>query len=48
MYSRGRGFARTAFYRGVGELVFGLVHAYAARFGFRYVDSADNPHFVKG
>lgn len=41
-------FARTAFYRGVGELVFGFVRVYAGRFGFRYVEDADNPHFVKG
>lgn len=39
-------FARTEFYRGVGELVFGLVRAYGTRFGFRYVDDADNPRFV--
>ena len=41
-------FARTEFYRGTGDLVFGLVRAYAARFGFQYVDDAENPHFVAG
>lgn len=40
-------FARTEFYRGVGDLVFGLVRAYAARFGFRYAEDEENPHFIK-
>ena len=39
-------FARTDFYRGVGELVFGLGRAWAARLGFQYVDDAENPRFV--
>lgn len=39
-------FARTEFYRGLGDLTFGLVRAYAARFGFAYVDG-ERPHFVQ-
>lgn len=39
-------FARTEFYRGLGDLVFGLVRTYATRFGFAYVDG-DKPHFVQ-
>ncbi len=38
-------FARTEFYRGAGGMVFGLVRAYAARFGFRYVDEEEHPRF---
>ena len=41
-------FARTDFYRGVGDFVFGLVRCYACRFGFRYVSDETNPHFVLG
>lgn len=40
-------FARTEFYRGTGDLVFGFVRAYATRFGFQYVDDAENPHFLR-
>lgn len=40
-------FARTAFYRGLGDLTFGLVRTYATRFGFEYCADAENPHFVQ-
>ena len=39
-------YARTDFYRGVGEFVFGLVRAYAACFGFAYVDDGAHSRFV--
>lgn len=39
-------FARTSFYHGVGDMVFGFVQTYAARFGFRYCDDEKSPQFV--
>lgn len=39
-------YAHTDFYRGVGELAFGICRAYAQRFGFEYRDSEDRPRFV--
>ena len=38
-------YARTDFYRGVGEFVFGLIRAYAARFAFAYVDGGVHARF---
>lgn len=38
--------SKTDYSRGVGELVFGIVRAYAARFGFVY-RGGDNPHFAE-
>ncbi len=38
--------SKTDYSRGIGELVFGIVRAYAARFGFVY-RGGDNPHFAE-
>ena len=37
--------SKTDYSRGIGELVFGLIRAYAARFGFKY-HGGENPHFT--
>ena len=39
-------YAKSDFFRGVGELVFGLCRAYATRFGIAYVEDEQNPHFI--
>ncbi|MBR2789082.1 MAG: molecular chaperone TorD family protein [Eggerthellaceae bacterium] len=39
-------YAQSDFFRGVGELVFGLCRAYAKRFGIAYVEDEQNPHFI--
>ena len=41
-------YARTGFYRGAGELVFGFIRTYAARFGFMHKDDNGTPRFVVG
>lgn len=38
-------YAKSDLYRGVGELVFGIVRAYAARFGVVFVEDGQNSHF---
>lgn len=41
-------YARTDFFRGVGKYVFGLVKAYAARFGYAFSQSGEPSYWVMG